>query len=345
MWIVNDLHFGVKRTAGTTHESQKVLTDWQFMKAAELLSHCKGPLTVNGDLFDKFEVDNATFLSTYGLFDTWLTDEQNSLTLIAGNHDLSRDSSKVSALAMLGVMLFQRYGKRVSMVNGFGAMIGEGVYAISHVANQDLFDVQLKTVPPEAAFVLLHCNYDNKFAEQSDHSLNLSPEQAAQLPGFIVLGHEHQYRTALDEKVVIVGNQLPTSIADCLGPDWKYVAYLDSQMGGVRVHPWLHIPEVFARIDWRDLGKVETDAKFIRVEGEAAAAEAASVITAISRYRQKSKAFVITNAVSIEGAAVMAGVMESLRKAASVDVFVAILNILNEKQKVVVRRLLDIHDA
>lgn len=342
MWVINDIHLGVTRSAGTTLKSQAALADWQFEMFERLLGNREGTVIVNGDLFDRFDIDNGTLLRAYRAFSSWLSGHlDNRLVLVAGNHDLAKDSSKVSAFKLLASLLIQ-HSASVQIVMGHGQTLHdcEDVYVIPHVTNQDLFDLELEQVPPTAKFVLLHCNYDNHFAEQADHSLNLSPEQAEKLPGFIVLGHEHQQRFALDERVVIVGNQIPTSVADCLGPRFKYLARLDLKTQGVELVPVLQLGAVFARVDWRNLAKEDTATQFVRVEGEASAQEAADVVTAIAKFRARSDAFVVANAVKIEGASVMAGVLESLEDARSINVIEAILALLDDKERAIVHRLM-----
>lgn len=91
---------------------------------------------------------------------------------------------------------------------------------VCHLPNQALFDDAIESLfpLPDLAYVCLHCNYDNHFAQQSDHSLNLSAEVAqrfAQQHTHLIFAHEHQQRDF--SHVHIIGNQIPSSIADCLG--------------------------------------------------------------------------------------------------------------------------------
>lgn len=352
MHVLNDIHMGVKRTAGTTPASQKALADWQMQQFRKLLDGVPGRLLINGDLFDTFDVDNQALLRTYEAFCDWLEDSPvRQLYLVAGNHDLSKDSAKLSAFHLLGRLIERRFdAKRVWSVTGCGQRVGlalhpDEVWVIPHVANQDLFDAELARIPADARFVLLHCNYDNRFAEQADHSLNLSEQAAEKIPGFIVLGHEHQHRFALDERVVVVGNQIPTSVADCLGAKHKYVAFLDQKIGGVRLEPCLEVSSVYTQLDWRELAAYSGEHLFIRVSGPASADKAADALTAIAKFRARSEAFVITNAIEVEGTSIMEGVVQSIERAKSFDVIEAVLSMLDDKERAVVRRLFGERDA
>lgn len=343
--VINDTHLGVSRVAGATAASAEALYEWQFSQFQSLLAKNSGDLVVNGDLFDKFDVENRVLLRTFNTFADWLFDDRgNRLFLVAGNHDLSKDSSKLSSFEMLCGLLLRQFGVlRVQVANGKGRYLDWGptcpVWVIPHMANQDLFDAELAKVPSDAKSVLLHCNYDNGFAAQSDHSLNLTRSQAEALPGTLVLGHEHQQRFALDDRIVVVGNQIPTSVADCLGPEMKYVANLDLATGRTTLEPWLDVTVVFERKDWRDLGE-DSNAKFIRVEGDASAQEAAQVVTKIAQFRARSRAFVVTNSVRVEGANIMHGVVESLQDARTYDVVEAILGMLDDAERAVIKRLM-----
>jgi DNA repair exonuclease SbcCD nuclease subunit len=332
--LINDTHLGVSRTAGTTPKSQAALRDWQFEQFENLLSTAQGRLIINGDLFDTFNVDNATLLRTFQLLEAWCNSSgTRHLVLVAGNHDLAKDSGKLSSFHLLGSLLPQHKTKVILEP----AMLDGGIYVIPHLANQDLFDVALLNVPSSSKLLLVHCNYDNHFAQQADHSLDLSRQQALRIPCSIIFGHEHQQRQELDGKVLVVGNQIPTSVADCLGPGRKYLCRI--QNGHPTLQPWLDVALHYAEVNWRDLKEFTKRMRFIRVCGEASAQEAVDVLTAVSRFRAKSEAFVVTNAVKIEGADIMEGVAQSLENATSFDVFEAVLSMLDEQERAVVRRL------
>jgi len=105
----------------------------------------------------------------------------------------------------------------------------------------------------------------------------------------------------------------------------------------------LDVSAVFEMRDWRELGAppIDADTRFIRVTGEASANEAADVVSAIAKYRAKSDAFVITNAVKIAGAEGVDTLPESLESAKAFDVLGAILETLDEKERAVVKTLME----
>ena len=99
----------------------------------------------------------------------------------------------------------------------------------------------------------------------------------------------------------------------------------------------------FATVDWRELGEVAEDGGpgFIRVEGNAETAEAADVIRAISAFRQRSNAFVVTNAVKVdklEGLDEEASSIEDIRSVSVVDM---LMENLDPKQREAVTKLFE----
>lgn len=347
--VVNDLHLGVIRSGGTTQESAAELRKWAMDQYRYLLPDGAGNVIINGDMFDTYMVPMSDLLDAYQITCDWLGSGDRTLTLIPGNHDLSKNSANIGSFQFLAHLLMARFpDKVVYLVGGNWINEDDGLYAISHVPNQALFDLELDRVPEGVKTLLLHCNYDNTFACASDHSLNIMRDQAKVLVKrgvTLVLGHEHQGRTIMNDKVIIVGNQFPTSISDCLAhgegqkDGTKYLLEIDGEDMEL-IPTWTRGQAVggYAEADWQnpDVG----NADFIRVTGQATAAQAAEVIKVISKLRQSLKAFVITNSVKIEGAGDDAELAESVEDIRSVNVIEMLLETLDEEQQVVVRRLL-----
>lgn len=351
--VLNDLHLGVIRSGGTTQESASALRAWAMKSYGELLNAASGHVIINGDMFDTYNVPLTDLLDAYQITSDWLHyGEGASLTLIPGNHDLSKNSANIGSFQLLAHLLIARFPNQVRYLQG-GNWVDEadGIYAISHVPNQDLFDLELGRVPEGVKTLLLHCNYDNTFACASDHSLNLMRDQAKVLVKrgiTVVLGHEHQGRTMMGEKVIIVGNQFPTSIADCLPhgegqkDGTKYLLTIDGEDMEL-VPTWGEKQAIgdYEEVDWQTLGSSLVEADFVRVTGKANASQAADVIKSISKLRQKSEAFVITNAVKIEGVEGEMEIAESVEDIRAVNVMDMLLESLDSEQQVVVRKLLE----
>lgn len=300
--IINDTHLGVTRTAGTTNTSATKLRSWMLRHFDSLLNQCRdGNLLINGDLFDKFEVDKGIEFCVYARLLVWLKENPRQvLFLSAGNHDLSKDSSRRSSFINLCKYLsISGCQERVRIMEEGVNLITDGVGVIPHVPNQELLETNLEAaLQIEGLHTLfLHCNFDNHFAAQTDHSLHLSAERAQQFAEKgvqLVLGHEHHGRHL--SNVRIIGNQIPSSIADCLDPN-KVKQYAVLEGRELTLHDFMPVEDVFAEVDWQT--DTLPDKQFIRVTGEATYEQASEVVQRIAEWRKSSDAFVITNAVKV----------------------------------------------
>lgn len=327
MIAINDVHIGAIRSAGTTPASALALRKYALSEFESLLNHVNEDLVIVGDLFDTHSIPMTDLLATYQLLRKWL-DKGFNLSLLPGNHDLSTDSAKMGSFQFMAQLLIDE--PTVQYLSS-GGWVDEdlGVYGIPHMPNQDIFDMELAKVP-ECKFLLVHCNYDNFFAKDSDHSLNLSEAQAkASKAETIVFAHEHAPRTALGGRVVIMGNQFPTSVSDCLDGNDKFM----HQITGDKINPikvWDRKTE-YVEMDWRS--PEHTTAKFIRFVGTATAEEAVAAADTIARYRKASEAFVVGNGVKVQGAEGQAQLeVESLEQVRAFDVMAALKNYLSEKE-------------
>lgn len=348
--VINDLHLGVMRSGGTTPSSAQALRQFVQDRYRELM-RLGTNVVVNGDFFDTYQVPMTDLLIAYMTTAEWLTSTGQKLVLIPGNHDLSKNSANMSSFEVMARLLMAQFPDKVRYLPGSNWVDeADGIWAISHLANQELFDLALTKVPEGTKTLLLHVNFDNVFAGQSDHSLNIDREQAKALTKrgiTLVLGHEHQHRTMMSDKVILVGNQIPTSVSDCLthGEGQKDGKKYCLEINGedMELFPtWSFNDKVggFAEADWQDLGSVREGAGFVRVIGTATSAEAPSVIKAISKFRQSHKAFVVTNGVKVEGVGSVDGIADSIEDIRSVNVLDMLLATLDAEQAACVRKLL-----
>lgn len=314
--IINDLHRGVSRQGGTTESSRRALKTFQAFSTKTLLDAVHGHLLIAGDLFDGFHVDELDFLEVYLELSAWLKkDETNELWLGAGNHDWSDKGEKVSHFSMLTTFLGVFPRVHVIQPNTW-AQVGpdeDNVVFVAHHSNQDLFDETLSLLFGGAPrTVILHANYHNNFAKDSDQSLNVSEDVArdAVNAGFnLIFAHEHQSRSPIPlgarqdaGYVYVMGNQIPSSVSDCLSNDAKFYTVL-SHDGYQKVKVWGRNDDLapFTEIDWSECEDNHGTHGFIRVTGTVTREQSALMVQAISKLRQKSDAFVISNAVKIEG--------------------------------------------
>jgi DNA repair exonuclease SbcCD nuclease subunit len=350
--VINDTHIGVIRSGGTTPASAYALRQEVLKNFREVLAKCKGTdVLINGDLFDTSSVPYADLWEAWEILkDFEISNPESTIWCARGNHDIARNETALSSFDLFCRIMGSTYSSRFITVAQPLYIEKYDAYVIPHLQNQDIFNEAVSKVP-RCSFLFLHCNYDNKFAAQSDHSLNLAQEQAAQVPAkHLVFGHEHQAKAALGGKVIITGNQICTSVADCLGNDAKFFLQVGldrkvSSRDGTSIHPDTRKIKVwqskgdFDQQDWRSLQ--DTGARFIRVIGNATYAEAAEVVSAISKFRSKSEALVITNAVVVEGTSDQAELEITAEKMAAFDVKAALFSILDPEEVAVVTELLE----
>jgi hypothetical protein len=343
--VINDLHIGVNRAGGTTPQSQAALRDYLRNGLEQLISQEDEFVIVNGDLFDSFTVDTMEVMKTAVIFLKWLSkSDSRGLHIIAGNHDWSPRGDRLSGFHLLAYMLSFSENEHQVVVHDDGlGRVCKNVWCIPHMPNQELFNAEVikaSEMDGKGKHLLLHCNYKNAFTENSDHSLNLNDDQVNLLmeAGWtLVFGHEHVGRVMRSGKVVIVGNQYPSSVIDCIGDDDKHC--LRIQDGLLHLERTWAGHENYVEVDWKDL-KVSDKYQFIRVTGEASAAEAADVIKAVSKLRQSHSAYVITNAVKIEGCDLSNELAGSIEDIKVFDVVGAIMSELTEQEQNVVKGLL-----
>ncbi len=313
--------------------SAKALRQYAINQLCGMLNDIDTDLAFNGDMFDGFQVPLSDALQVLQLLQGWLA-KGHHLYLIPGNHDLSSDSSRLSTFEFVSKVLLGA-SEQVTYHQGAG-WLREGVYAISHVPNQDLFDLELSRVP-ECDYLLLHCNYDNGFAKEQDHSLNLSSEAIAKLPAKkIIMGHEHQAGTHNNGKVVIAGNQFPMSVSDCLGKSHKYRLVL-SDDGVEVVKSW--DKSNYVEVDWKEAATA--NAQFIRVVGSADETEAVAAVDAVAKLRRISDAFIVGSAVRIGSGEEldMAEALASVEDVRAFDVMAMLKELLKPEQVAVLENL------
>lgn len=347
--IINDVHLGAVRKGGTTPATQVAIREYLQKALRTLLAGAEdNHLIINGDLLDSFSVEPTEVVRAYETLADWLHEGGRTLTMIQGNHDANPRGDKLSSFHLLCHFLVSRFGAATVRVidKGF-TQVSCDVWAIPHMSNQDLFDMEVAKAVKEAngKYLLLHCNYCSTFAEHSDHSLNISASQVTALADagwHLILGHEHQSRNL--PHATVTGNQWPSSISDCLGhgsaqKDGKKYALRITQNGLEHTQTW-HAAEDYTEMDWHDLD-TEATQRFIRVTGDASAAEAEAAMSAIAKFRQKSPALVIGNAVRVEGVSVIEGFGEDMGEAIkSFDVLGALLQELSVPEADVVRGLM-----
>lgn len=211
MRIFSDPHIGRRAGAHTTKRSSELLDQRIFEQAVNASDVVGQTVVCAGDLFDKSHNREIDILR--GM----VVGKQCDL-ILAGNHDLANRENTSTSIEVVGkVAELVRAGVNEVMVEDYEDEEFE-FSVIPHHSSQNLFDMAIEQAcqQPAKDLVFLHCNFNNPFA-QNDSSLNLTPEQAAELLKtykYIVMGHEHGHRWEMDGRLLITGNTHPTSFGD-----------------------------------------------------------------------------------------------------------------------------------
>lgn len=284
--IIADPHGGLKRQAGTTPRSMAEYSLQQESLLKGVMSSCEArEIILLGDIFDRDIVDYGTLFSTAKALRAF----PGKKYLVKGNHDQGGNQEKLTAFDLLGYMLM---GDNTVMVTE-PTEIEPGCWVVPHLQNQTTFDSAIAALP-DGCTLLVHCNYDNGFALEKDHSLNLSREQAARF-NHVILGHEHAKRDL--PGVDILGALYPCNIGECGVA--KGFHYWDGPGHDVEFQQTWNV-EDYTELDWRELlAPQQTQAKFVRIVGNASAEEAAQVVDEVARFRAASQAYFVSNSVKV----------------------------------------------
>lgn len=347
--VLNDLHIGVQRSAGTTPASANALRGWLHDQHDVLINDARfveHDLIYNGDLFDQFMVPLSDAMRVADSWHLWLSSHQGAIHVGRGNHDISKDSSRVSMFDFVCAMMKSAYPARFFSHVNFG-QISDMVFILPHCINQEEFDAALAkalAAVPTGAVLLLHANYDNQFSANSDHSLSVTIEQAQQFNAkgcSLLFGHEHAMKVDTDNAVYITGNQFPTSIADLIEEPIKY--YAEIVDGAVLMEQVPYADTLLQEVNWKDVATLPEYGRFIKVVGKVAAADNVLVVEIVSKLRAEAvDTFVVTNGVHVIQADEVGGGMEMTgEEIRAVNVFEFLYEQLDPEQAAVVRALVE----
>lgn len=329
--IIGDVHQGLNRKTGITHQSLK---EYEAAKAkalaAILFENQDKDVIIAGDLYD------SSFVPSLGVVQMMnaLANHPQKIWVIAGNHDTAKDSTVLSSFDLTAVWSGDLANDGLELVSQAKEIEGSnGVWLLPHQVNQDVFDHSLAELAEQKAkIVITHCNYENNFAVAADHSLNMTKEQASKFD-LVISGHEHNTRAS--GNVFMVGSLFPCTVDEAGVP--KQCAVLDE---GLNVKAFSTEQQnehsTYAEVDWRQLATTTTQAKFVKIVGVVSAEEASLVLNAIAAFRKTTKAYMVRNAVEVE--TLELGTTDSA-DLENVNPLQLISNILSEDHKAMLKEL------
>ncbi len=228
--LFTDPHLGLAARTNTSASSTKLL-DSKISRIAVGITQKYLNLICAGDLFHRSH--NREDVIADGI-----KVAQGCDIVIGGNHDnTSRtdDKSSLDIVAKVADSVLMTAVGQVEVHADLEFDSGEIVTIVPHHSNQELFDQAIEEAcKSKGDLVILHCNFNNPFVDGIDTALNLTPAQAEQLLqsySFIVIGHEHNTRWEMNNRLLALGNTHPTGFSDISN---KYVWHFDK----TKENPW-----------------------------------------------------------------------------------------------------------
>lgn len=337
--VTTDWHVAAKRVAGTTPSSALAMQDHILASLHDALDPTY-PHLIAGDLLDQFTIDSHNLIRAYELCANFIKVSGKELVLLRGNHDFSPRGTQKSSFDLLGSILTAQFSGQVKVVTEVTEW--RQFVLVPHLPNNDLLRLEVeKLADVKNRVIVFHANYDNFHAADSVSSLNLTEAMVAPLianGNTVVLGHEHDHRKLFNGKLLVLGNGVPASVADCLGSKSKFAAYFDDT--DYVLEEMVKVSDLYAEVDWTDLDDAPEKA-FIRVTGTATAEQAAEVVAAVAKLRQRSDSYVVSNAVRVEGLADFETLSQaSFEDIGKVDVLELLLEEFTAEEAKVIKGLL-----
>lgn len=299
MRLASDFHLGLNRKAHTTLASRKRLASALIDSAYRAVAEGNPSSVVcAGDLFDTYSNREITIIEAAHI-------AAKCDVVLAGNHDMLNTRDSIGSLQVVNELLEDTtviqcpdFGKPFVE---YGELEGMQLAFIPHHATQELFDEAVASVKSEVSHirgVFLHCNYENEMTHGSDTSLNLTRKQAEALlevSDYVFLGHEHEPRSLLDDRLIILGNTFPTSFADI--SDKYYYDLTPESLGIVKI--W-DMKTGYKKLEYNgDQFPAIPEAQFIEVTGKITIDKGVDLAEYLREIWEVSGALMVRNSVSV----------------------------------------------
>ena len=216
--FLGDVHLGRTFRSGVPMhrrgDREKMVFD-QFVAELAL----PGDITIQvGDIFDRHRVDLNVVMATFGAIrDAALVAPDQTFYFLAGNHDLSKDSTKVSSFDVLAELCsnidnvnFLKEPETFSWPN-----LPEGPLSILFLPYDPLTPAALVAAEAAREPVDLVVGHWDRVAPTNDFNL-LPLTQLAKITKRVITGHDHVAQTYQEQGVQVdyVGSMQPFSFAE-----------------------------------------------------------------------------------------------------------------------------------
>ncbi len=300
MNIYSDPHHGLTLGSNTTPESRKRLQDYITEHTYEIAWNFKfGPVICAGDFFDKYQNPEEVLLESLPTF-------RATSHILSGNHDVVNIAGRKGSLDVLYAMDRNRIIRSHFGVPCYEKIQVNGVrdlYMVPHHSSQELFEEALEAAMLEACryggkkSLVLHCNYNSEFIKDKI-ALDLPQRQAARLLNvfdFIFIGHEHNHRTDLNDRVIVVGSPHPVSFGDMTD---KFIIEMETDTP--KLVPVWSVNKHYLEVPYPALlGRATPDHQFIRVTGEILPSQLHELAASIKKVWDTCKPFAIRSEVQV----------------------------------------------
>lgn len=234
------------KVLGDVHAGRKFINDVPLHRRgereAEVLRQLEEELNVLpeitthiqvGDLFDSFDVDNETLLQVAvsynraALVHPWCT-----YIIIAGNHDRSKDETKVSSFKLFEILMGRMANIRVLYTPGFWGSFGFLPWRPNRSAKElaeELVSRHKLVQKEKLEAVFCHCD----IASYGGDDFNLIPlAELSEITDNVITGHVHRPQKYVYEgrvNVTVVGSMQPYSHAEDVKGE-RYITVTTNQL-------------------------------------------------------------------------------------------------------------------
>lgn len=302
--IYSDPHLGLNLASNTTHASRALLKKYLVDHLNQIVDGFDKGDTIlcAGDFFHTHQNNEDVLHSSL-----WVASQTSKI--LAGNHDVVNIADRKGTLDIISTVFDTRvvpckFGE-VSYKIVSPCLSGETkVYMVPHHSTQDLFDDALEQARKSAEkqkgkkILVTHCNYDSPFIKDRV-TLNLSQRKAIHLLqafDYIVLGHEHNHKTDLDDRVIVVGSPHPTGFGDISD---KFTLHFDKEGAPSLKKCWDKSTQYLECPHDKCLSLVTPQHQFIKLTGEVDPSGLHDLAKTIQQLWKVSQAFAIKSEVKI----------------------------------------------
>lgn len=280
--VMGDLHLGAVPPFSNRVTARRF---HQYRKAHLLSLLSRGGSSLNvctGDFFHRTSAWDSTFTQATMY-------ARNFDFILGGNHDLSKDTSKTPALSHMRELLASEKGVRTRVIKASEVYEPEDKVCLTFVPYQLLqedFIQELDRVrdwTPARSDVpnllFLHCQVGEPIGFAPDHENYLPMDKARELLevfDYILVGHEHNYRTYENGRIITLGSVLPfafdemhtkyTHTFDTETRTWaRHTVWNSKSFSSVNFKTFLECPEGFSHLQFLELTGTTTPSEQVKL--------------------------------------------------------------------------------